>query len=136
MTHQRMPALSLQTDYTPTWTPMTGSPPFLLKPTTGFGVSFSLHLSTLLPSLLEKPLDFLCRTRRKHRKRPYFSPDFLFCFKSSASLSLQGTETLKPTSYYRATKVCTKQESNNINITNPKHNSNRVLSRLMPQIRI
>lgn len=131
-----MPALSLQMDYIPAWTPVTGSTPFMPKPTMGFGVSSSLHWSTLLPSLLEKPLHFLCRTRRKHRKCPYFSSDFLFCLKSSASLILQGTETWKPTSYYRATKAYIKQESNNINITNPKHNSNRALSRLIPQISI
>lgn len=109
------------------------SPQFTPKPTVGFGVSCSLRSPIPFPP--EKPLDFLCRTRRKHRKCPHFSSDFLFCLKSSGSSILQGTETWKTISYYRATKADIKQ-SNNINITNTKQNSNRSISRLRVEISI
>lgn len=120
-------------DYIPAGTPATASPPLTPKPAMGFGVSSSLKSLTPFPS--EKLLYFLCRTRRKCRKCPYFSPDLLLCLKSSGSLSLQGTETWKSISNYGATKADIKQ-SNNINITNTKQNSNRSISRFILQISI
>lgn len=126
-THQRIPALSLQMEYIPTWTPVTGL--LLFMPKTTLALKLALLYAEAVYSLAHWiSLQISYAGKEENTENILISVQTFSSASNHQQVKSFKEQKLESQPVTAEQQGNMKQESNNINVTNPTQNSNSTVS--------